>query len=223
MGPPIVDILRQGLSAQSGAAHELHLLDVPDMICKQSCGNEMRGGKHRFQVSKAKYDLLTSYFVPPEPSQGFNVIVPTLTPRRRKLMSLQGAPSRRARLQGQRGSGLFPAVVAQFVGRSCRRRARFVVNTGNGAEILVNGIEIVVRHVRECRPRHDLEEIAVYRIASRSGNANRCLTGIDLRQLRGCTSRMDVIEISAILHDLLKIRQGVTPFRFPGLVRGQIS
>jgi predicted kinase len=100
-GPHIVEILRQGLSIvldfpantvrnrnwmrslinQSGAAHELHLLDAPDMICKQRLSDRNASGKHPFQVSGAEYDLFTSYFFPPEPGEGFNVIVhaPTST------------------------------------------------------------------------------------------------------------------------------------------------
>jgi hypothetical protein len=65
---------------QSGAAHELHLLDVPDVICKQRLRERNAGGKHPFQVSEAEYDLFTKYFVTPEPNEGFNVIVHTLTP-----------------------------------------------------------------------------------------------------------------------------------------------
>lgn len=100
-GPHIVEILRQGLSIvldfpantvrnrnwmrslinQSGAAHELHLLDAPDMICKQRLSDRNASGKHPFQVSGAEYDLFTSYFFPPEPGESFNVIVhaPTST------------------------------------------------------------------------------------------------------------------------------------------------
>ena len=95
MGPHVVDILRQGLSIvldfpantvrvrswmrslidQSGAAHELHLLDVPDTICKQRLRERNAGGEHPFQVSEAEYDLFTSYFVPPAPGEGLSVIV----------------------------------------------------------------------------------------------------------------------------------------------------
>jgi predicted kinase len=95
IGPHIVDILRQGLSIvldfpadtirkrswmrtlidQSGAAHELHSLDVPDMICKQRLRDRNAGGLHPFQASEAEYDLFTSYFIPPGPGEGFNVIV----------------------------------------------------------------------------------------------------------------------------------------------------
>ena len=95
MGPHVVDVLRQGLSVvldfpantvgyrswmrslitQAKVAHELHLLDVPDMICKQRLQERNVGGKHPFQVSEADYDLFTSYFVPPGPGEGFNVVV----------------------------------------------------------------------------------------------------------------------------------------------------
>ena len=98
MGPHIIDILRQGLSIvldspantvrnrnwmrslidQAGVAHELHVLDVPDTICKQRLRERNAGGKHPFQVSEEEYDLIASYFVPPEPSEGFNVIVHTV-------------------------------------------------------------------------------------------------------------------------------------------------
>jgi hypothetical protein len=100
MGPHIVDMLRQGLSIvldfpantvrnrnrmrslidQTGAAHELYLLDVPDMICKQRLRERNADGNHPFQVSEVEYDLFTSYFVPPQLSEGFNVIVHAVTP-----------------------------------------------------------------------------------------------------------------------------------------------
>jgi predicted kinase len=95
MGPHVVDVLRQGLSvvldfpantvsnriwlrsliAQSGAAHELHLLDVPDTTCRQRLRERNAGGEHPFQVSEAEYDLFTSYFVPPGPQEGFNIVI----------------------------------------------------------------------------------------------------------------------------------------------------
>jgi predicted kinase len=98
MGPHIVDILRQGVSVlldfpantvrnrnwmrslitQSGAAHELHLLDVPDAICQQRLRERNASGEHPFHVSEVEYDLFTNYFVPPGVDEGFNVIVHTL-------------------------------------------------------------------------------------------------------------------------------------------------
>jgi len=97
MAPHVVDILRQGLSvvldfpantvrnrdwmrsmiAKAGVAHELHVLDVPDAICRQRLRQRNAAGEHPFQVSEAEYDQFTSYFVPPAPDEGFNVIVHT--------------------------------------------------------------------------------------------------------------------------------------------------
>jgi predicted kinase len=95
IGPHVVEILRRGLSVvldfpantvsnrkwmrslitQANVAHELHLLDVPDTICKQRLRERNQDGAHPFQVTEAEYDLFTSYFVPPGPGEGFNVVV----------------------------------------------------------------------------------------------------------------------------------------------------
>ena len=97
MGPHIVDILRQGLSVvldfpantvtyrnwmrslitQAEAAHELHLLDFSDTICKQRLRQRNAEGEHPYQVSEATYDLFTSYFVPPGLEEGFNIVAHT--------------------------------------------------------------------------------------------------------------------------------------------------
>ena len=95
MGPHVVAILRQGLSvvldfpantvgqrkwmrsliAEAKVAHELHLLDVPDAVCKERLRGRNEGGEHPFQVSDAEYDQFTRYFVPPGADEGFNVVV----------------------------------------------------------------------------------------------------------------------------------------------------
>ena len=97
MGPHVVDILQHGLSVvldfpantveyrtwmrslinQAGAGHELHLLDIPDTICKQRLKERNAGDKHPFKVSEAEYDLFTSYFVPPGPAEDFRIVVHT--------------------------------------------------------------------------------------------------------------------------------------------------
>lgn len=97
MGPHVIDILRQGLSvvldfpantvtyrnwmrsliAQANVAHKLHLSDFPDPICKQKLWQRNADDGHPYQVSEATYDLFTSYFVPPAPDEGFNVVVHT--------------------------------------------------------------------------------------------------------------------------------------------------
>jgi predicted kinase len=67
----------RSLITQANAAHELHLLDVPDAICKQRLRDRNAGGEHPFQVSEADYELFTSYFVRPAPNEGFNIVVHT--------------------------------------------------------------------------------------------------------------------------------------------------
>ena len=62
----------RSLITRANVAHELHLVDVPDTICKQRLRE-----RNPFQVTEARYDLFTSYFVPPAPSEGFNVVVHT--------------------------------------------------------------------------------------------------------------------------------------------------
>jgi predicted kinase len=97
MAPHIVDILRQDLSVvldfpantvswrgwmrsvicEADVAHELHVLDVPDRLCKERLRQRNEGGEHPYQVSEATFDLFTSYFVLPSPDEGFNIVVHT--------------------------------------------------------------------------------------------------------------------------------------------------
>jgi predicted kinase len=98
MGPHVVAILHQGVSivldfpansprqrdwmrsliAQSAAAHELHLLDVPDAVCLQRLRDRNAAGEHPFQVTDAEYQQFTQHFAPPRPDEGFNVVIHTL-------------------------------------------------------------------------------------------------------------------------------------------------
>jgi predicted kinase len=97
MGPHVVDILRQDLSVvldfpantvswrrwmrslitDANAAHELHVLDVPDAICKARLQQRNASGEHQYQVDEAIFDLFMSHFVFPTPDEGFNVILHT--------------------------------------------------------------------------------------------------------------------------------------------------
>lgn len=94
MTPHIVDILGLGLSVvldfafntvrqrawgrtlieQAKAAHELHVLDLPDKVCKQRLRVRNASGEHPFQVTDAEYEQFSRYFAPPTPDEGFNVI-----------------------------------------------------------------------------------------------------------------------------------------------------
>ncbi len=95
MGPHIVDILRQDLSvvldfpantvswrgwmrsviSEADVAHELHVLDVPDALCKERLRQRNEDGEHPYQVNEATFDLFMSYFVLPTPDEGFNIVV----------------------------------------------------------------------------------------------------------------------------------------------------
>ena len=98
MGPHVVDILRNDLSVvldfpantvkwrswmrslidEADVAHELHVLDVPDAICKQRLRQRNAEGEHPYEVSEETYELFMSYFVPPGPDEGFNIVTHTL-------------------------------------------------------------------------------------------------------------------------------------------------
>ena len=62
---------------EANVAHELHVLDVPDAVCKERLRQRNESGKHPYQVSEATYDLFMSYFVLPTPEEKFNVIIHT--------------------------------------------------------------------------------------------------------------------------------------------------
>lgn len=95
MGPHIVALLRLGISVVldfpantvasrawmrtlfevAGAAHQLHVLDVPDAVCKARLSRRNAEGTHDFTVTEADFDLFTQYFVPPAPEEGFTLVV----------------------------------------------------------------------------------------------------------------------------------------------------
>ena len=97
IGPHVVAILRRDLSvvldfpantvnwrtwmrsiiSMANVAHELHVLNLPDSICKARLRQRNTSGEHPYQVDEATYDLFMSHFVLPTADEGFNVIVHT--------------------------------------------------------------------------------------------------------------------------------------------------
>lgn len=95
VGPHVASILRQDVSVvldfpantvkwrawmrsiirQADVAHELHVLDVPDAVCKARLRHRNASGAHQYQVDEATYDLFMAHFVPPAADEGFNLIV----------------------------------------------------------------------------------------------------------------------------------------------------
>jgi predicted kinase len=95
MGPHVVALLRLGVSVvldfpanttrwrawmrgileESGAHHELHLLDVPDAICRARLRHRNESGEHAYTLDETTYDLFTRHFTPPTAEEGFNLVV----------------------------------------------------------------------------------------------------------------------------------------------------
>lgn len=95
MGPHVVEILRQGVSVvmdfpantvkwrawlrsladEAGVAHELHVLDVSDDVCKARLRQRNASGEHPYQVDETTYDQFMSYFTLPSVDEGFSVVV----------------------------------------------------------------------------------------------------------------------------------------------------
>ncbi|MEC7762323.1 MAG: ATP-binding protein [Pseudomonadota bacterium] len=94
MAPHVVALLKSGVSVVldfpantvetrgwmremidlSGAAHEVHLLDVPDDVAKARLRARNAGGDHPFAVTEEQFDRLAKHFVPPSEDEGFNVV-----------------------------------------------------------------------------------------------------------------------------------------------------
>lgn len=57
------------------AEHRLHHLDAPDELCRSRLAARNAAGTHPYQVSEAEFQQFNSYFVPPAPEEGFNVVL----------------------------------------------------------------------------------------------------------------------------------------------------
>ena len=58
----------------SGAAHQLHYLDVPETLCKARLRERNAAGTHDFAATDAQFALITRYFSVPGEGEGFNVV-----------------------------------------------------------------------------------------------------------------------------------------------------
>ena len=95
MAPLLIELLKSGLSIvldfqantprrrawmreiieRSGAAHELHFLDMSDEVCRARLRQRNAAGGHEYTVTDAEFEQFTRYFVPPAPDEGFDVVV----------------------------------------------------------------------------------------------------------------------------------------------------
>ncbi|GGB55337.1 cell division protein ZipA [Tistrella bauzanensis] len=58
----------------SGADHRLHLLDLPDDLCRARLRQRNAAGGHDFAASDAQFDLITSHFVAPTADERFHIL-----------------------------------------------------------------------------------------------------------------------------------------------------
>ncbi len=65
----------RGLLDQTNAAHELHVLDVPDEICIARLHARNAKGDHPFAATEAQFHQISKHFVAPSPDEGFNVVL----------------------------------------------------------------------------------------------------------------------------------------------------
>jgi predicted kinase len=64
----------RALFQQAGTPHVLHYLDVPDDECKARLRQRNASGLHPFSTSDAQFDDITRHFVPPDASEGFDIV-----------------------------------------------------------------------------------------------------------------------------------------------------
>lgn len=94
MGPHVSALLGAGLSvvldfpantvaqrawmrailAETGAAHRLHVLDVPDAVCLARLHARNARGDHPFAVTDALFHRFTGQYAEPTPDEGFTVL-----------------------------------------------------------------------------------------------------------------------------------------------------
>lgn len=64
----------RGLFTQAGAAHQLHVLDVPDAVCLARLHARNAAGDHPFAATEDQFYKVLKHFRLPQPEEGFTVI-----------------------------------------------------------------------------------------------------------------------------------------------------
>jgi predicted kinase len=95
IGPHILELLRVGVDValdfqantliarawlrqiidQTQAHHVLHYLRASDEICKARLQARNAMGCHEYHVDDESFELFTAHFVPPSPTEGFNLVL----------------------------------------------------------------------------------------------------------------------------------------------------
>lgn len=64
----------RGILQATNAAHQLHVLDVPDEICLARLRARNANGEHPFAATEAQFHLFSKHFTLPTPDEGFTVV-----------------------------------------------------------------------------------------------------------------------------------------------------
>ncbi|MEM8837774.1 MAG: ATP-binding protein [Pseudomonadota bacterium] len=95
MGPHVASLLNAGVSVvldfpantleqrawmraildQTNAAHQLHVLNVPDALCLKRLHERNAKGDHHFSATEDEFHNVSRYYVPPSPVEGFTLVV----------------------------------------------------------------------------------------------------------------------------------------------------
>jgi predicted kinase len=65
----------RGIFEKADAAHRMHVLDVPDEVCRARLRRRNAEGTHEYAASDAEFDVITSYFTLPSEQEGFATII----------------------------------------------------------------------------------------------------------------------------------------------------
>ncbi len=60
---------------QTDAAHQLHVLDVPDAVCLERLRARNAEGEHPFAPTEAMFHRFSRHFTLPAPEEGFDLVV----------------------------------------------------------------------------------------------------------------------------------------------------
>ncbi|WP_323782735.1 ATP-binding protein [Thalassovita sp.] len=65
----------RGILEATGAAHQLHVLDVPDEVCLARLRARNAQGDHPFAATEAQFRQFSKHYVAPSAEEGFNIVL----------------------------------------------------------------------------------------------------------------------------------------------------
>ncbi|MEL6645976.1 MAG: ATP-binding protein [Pseudomonadota bacterium] len=65
----------RGIAEEAGAAHRLHVLDLPDEVCLARLKARNAEGKHPFAATEAQFKEFTAYYTLPTENEGLEIVM----------------------------------------------------------------------------------------------------------------------------------------------------